>query len=79
MSWIGVAVGLTNLPTLAGPAAPVNVAGLPAASLPLAWTDDGLPIGIQLVASYGGEPVLVRLSAQVEDARPWADRRPPVS
>jgi amidase len=59
--------------------APVNVAGLPAASLPLAWTDDGLPIGIQLVASYGGEPVLVRLSAQVEDARPWADRRPPVS
>jgi amidase len=59
--------------------APVNVAGLPGATLPLAWTDDGLPIGVQLVASYGGEPVLLRLSAQLEQARPWADRRPPVS
>jgi amidase len=57
----------------------VNVAGLPAASLPLGWTDDGLPIGVQLIASFGGEPLLFQLSAQVEEARPWADRRPPVS
>jgi amidase len=59
--------------------APVNVAGLPGATIPLASSEDGLPIGVQLVASYGGEPLLVRLSAQVEEARPWADRRPPVS
>jgi amidase len=56
----------------------VNVAGLPAASLPLTWTDDGLPIGVQLVASYGDEPLLLRLSAQLEQARPWVERRPPL-
>jgi amidase len=57
----------------------VNVAGLPAASLPLSRTDDVLPIGVQLIASYGAEPILLRLSAQIEQARPWADRHPPVS
>jgi len=56
----------------------VNVAGLPAASLPLSWTEDGLPIGVQLIASFGGEALLFRVSAQIEEARPWAERRPPV-
>jgi amidase len=56
----------------------VNVAGLPAASLPLASTGDGLPIGVQLIASHGAEPLLFRVSAQLEEARPWAERRPPL-
>jgi amidase len=58
--------------------APANVAGLPAVSVPFGRTDDGLPIGVQLVASAAGEPVLIRLAAQLEEARPWADQRPAV-
>ncbi len=56
-----------------------NVTGQPAVSLPLHWTDDGLPVGVQLVAAYGREDVLVRVAAALEQAAPWAHRRPPVS
>ncbi len=56
-----------------------NITGQPAASVPLHWTAQGLPIGVQLVADVCREDVLVRVSAQLEEARPWADRRPPVS
>jgi amidase len=55
-----------------------NISGQPGLSLPLSWNADGLPIGSQLVASYGREDVLLRVAAQLEQARPWADRRPPV-
>jgi amidase len=55
-----------------------NVTGNPAISLPLHWTDDGLPIGVQLVAAYGREDLLFRVAAQLERARPWHDRVPPV-
>ncbi len=58
---------------------PWNVTGQPAISLPLHWNDDGLPIGVQLVAAFGREDVLFRLASQIEAAQPWADRRPPVS
>jgi amidase/6-aminohexanoate-cyclic-dimer hydrolase len=57
----------------------VNLAGNPAASLPLHWTPEGLPVGVQLIARYGDEATLLRTSAQLEQARPWFDRRPPVS
>jgi amidase len=55
-----------------------NATGQPAISLPLHWGDDGLPIGVQLLAPLGREDVLIRAAAQLEQARPWADRHPPV-
>jgi amidase len=55
-----------------------NMAGNPAISLPLAWNDDGLPVGSMLMAAYGREDLLVRVASQLELARPWAERRPPV-
>jgi amidase len=57
---------------------PFNVSGQPAVSLPLYWNDRDLPIGVQVVAPYGREDVLLRVAAQVEEAQPWVDRRPPV-
>ena len=58
--------------------APYNVTGQPAIALPLHWTDDGLPVGVQLVAAYGREDLLLRIASQIENAAPWIDRRPPV-
>jgi amidase len=54
-----------------------NVTGQPALSLPLGWPDDGMPRGVQLVAAHGREDVLIRVGAQLEQAAPWAHRRPP--
>ncbi len=54
-----------------------NAAGVPAMSVPLAWTDDGLPIGLQFVGRFGAEEMLFSLAAQLERAQPWRDRKPP--
>ncbi len=55
-----------------------NMTGEPAIQLPLHWNASGLPIGVQLVAPWGREDVLLRIAGQLEQARPWRDRRPPV-
>ncbi len=56
---------------------PFSVTGQPAISLPLHWSDEGLPIGVQFVADYGREDVLIRVASQLEQAKPWVDRLPP--
>lgn len=64
----------------AGPFVPFtpafNMSGQPAISLPLHWNEDGLPIGVQLVAAYGREDVLIRVASQLEQSHPWSDRHP---
>jgi amidase len=55
-----------------------NMTGQPAVSLPLHWTPDGLPVGVQLVAAYGREDLLIQVASQLEQAAPWHQRRPRV-
>ncbi|MGH7391841.1 MAG: amidase [Candidatus Rokuibacteriota bacterium] len=56
-----------------------NATGQPAMSVPTFWSTDGLPIGTHWVGRFGDEATLFRLASQLEAARPWADRRPPIS
>jgi len=69
MSCLAESTGFTQL---------LNASGHPSASLPMHWNADGLPIGVQATARFGDEATLFRLGAQLEQAQPWFDRRPPV-
>jgi amidase len=57
---------------------PFNFTGQPAMSVPLAWSASGLPIGMQLAARFGDETTLIRVAAQLEAARPWRAKKPPI-
>jgi amidase len=57
---------------------PFNISGQPAISLPLAWSRENIPIGVQLVGRYGDEATVLAVSAQLEEAMAWRDRRPPL-
>jgi aspartyl-tRNA(Asn)/glutamyl-tRNA(Gln) amidotransferase subunit A len=58
---------------------PINLAGLPAATIPCGFDGNGLPIGLQIVAPWLGEPLILRIAAAFEHARPWAQFRPGLS
>ena len=70
MTDLGRTVGFTQL---------FNASGHPAMSVPLASSEAGLPIGVQFAARFGDEATLFRLAAQLEQAQPWAQRRPPLA
>lgn len=67
-SWVAYGYFLTLL----------NATGLPALSLPLHWTEDNMPVGVQLIGRYAQEHLLLGLGAQLEHAQPWMQRVPPV-
>jgi amidase len=73
-----VSVELERQVAFAPFAATGNLTGMPAASLPLHWTADGLPIGVMLTGRPTGEAALLSLCSQVEAAHPWSHRWPPL-
>jgi amidase len=72
----GAVPTLVGVSGFAGYTPPWNATGQPAASVPAGVSSEGLPIGVQLVGRPGGEETLLSLSAQLETARPWAERLP---
>ena len=70
---------MTSVLNFAAFTAPMNVAGAPSMSVPLSWSPSGLPIGAMVSGRPGDDGLLFELALELESARPWADRRPPVS
>jgi aspartyl-tRNA(Asn)/glutamyl-tRNA(Gln) amidotransferase subunit A len=57
---------------------PLNMTGQPAATIPAGFTDDGLPVGLQIIGRHLDDALVLKASAAFEKARPWIHRRPPV-
>jgi amidase len=72
------AFGIVRATPVAAFTAAANITGQPSISLPLHWNAEGVPVGAMLTAPIGREDVLLRVAAQLEEAQPWADRRPAV-
>jgi amidase len=72
MKWLGVTLSFVAFTRIQ------NMTGQPAMSVPLFWNEDNIPIGVQFAGRFGDEATLFRLAAQLEQARPWGDRRPPI-
>ena len=72
MAWIKIALSFVAFTRTQ------NITGQPAMSIPLYWNEDNIPIGVQFAGRFGEEGKLFRLAAQLEQARPWADRNPPI-
>jgi Asp-tRNA(Asn)/Glu-tRNA(Gln) amidotransferase A subunit family amidase len=53
-----------------------NLTGRPAINVPVYWTDDGMPLGVQFNGGLGSDGALLQLAAQLEEAKPWAQRHP---
>ncbi len=80
LRWLGVVEKMAERIFAGMPYTPLfNISGQPAMSLPLFWSEAGLPVGVQCVARYGDEETLFSLAAQLEAARPWFQRRPPLA
>lgn len=70
---------ITRVTNFAAFTAPMNVAGAASMSVPLAWSDSGMPVGAMFSAKQGDDALLFQLALELEQARPWIDRIPPVS
>jgi amidase len=77
--YVGYRVGPNGIFAYSPFCAVFNASGQPAASVPLGWSKDGLPIGVHLAAAFGQDELLISLCAEVERAAPWAGKRAPMA